>query len=56
MTDVLLFITALLLGYNIRWRREQEVKIIIKVDAKQAILDLEEAQKAMEKLKREMNF
>jgi cbb3-type cytochrome oxidase subunit 3 len=58
MIEFFLFVIAFILGYGIKGIRAQaqEVKIKILVDSKQAILDLNQAEEAIKKLKREMNL
>ena len=59
MTEFFLFVIAFMLGYGIKGMNkgaDHNVKIKIEVDSKQAILDLNQAEEAIKKLKREMNL
>ena len=58
MIEFFLFVIAFILGYGIKGMNapSKEVKIKILVDSKQAILDLNETEAAIKKLKKEMNL
>ena len=58
MIEFILFICGFILGHAIRQKvlLIDEVKVNLKVDSKQAIKDMREAQEAIQKLKREMEW
>lgn len=58
MIEFILFVCGFILGLSIRQRvlLTDEVSVKIKVDSKQAIKDMKEAQEAIKKLKKEMEW
>ena len=54
MIEVILFVCGLLLGYNMAKHKIGEVRHTIKLDAREAIKQLKEAEKAVKDLEKEL--